>query len=57
MGLRVNVKKRVNIGKVAAGLNARKVIEKSVYDEMVAMLDRCVFLHIDAISTEPVCVP
>lgn len=39
MGLRVNVKKRVNIGKVAAGLNARKVIEKAVYDEMVAMLD------------------
>lgn len=40
MGLRSNVKKRVNIGNVAAGLNARKVIEKAVFDELVAMLDR-----------------
>mmetsp|Transcript_11955 Transcript_11955/g.35795 ORF Transcript_11955/g.35795 Transcript_11955/m.35795 type:complete len:489 (-) Transcript_11955:354-1820(-) len=39
MGLRSNVKKRVNIGNVAAGLNARKVIEKAVFDELVAMLD------------------
>ena len=41
MGLRSNVKKRVNLGNVAAGLNARKVIEKAVFDEMVSMLDRC----------------
>ena len=41
-GLKNNVKKRVNIGDVPAGLNVRRLIEKAVYDEMVAMLDRWV---------------
>jgi SRP54-type protein, helical bundle domain len=41
MGLRSNVKKRVNIADVPAGLNVRRLIEKAVYDEMVSMLDRC----------------
>lgn len=40
MGLRTNVKKRVNIVDVPAGLNVRRLIEKAVYDEMVSMLDR-----------------
>jgi signal recognition particle GTPase len=40
MGLRSNVKKRVNIADVPAGLNVRRLIEKAVYDEMVSMLDR-----------------
>ncbi len=39
MNLRANVKKRVNITEVAAGLNARRIIEKAVYDELCAMLD------------------
>jgi signal recognition particle subunit SRP54 len=39
MGLRSNVKKRVNIADVPAGLNVRRLIEKAVYDEMVSMLD------------------
>ncbi len=43
MGLRVNVKKRVNIADVPAGLNVRRLIEKAVYEEMVAMLDRLPF--------------
>jgi len=41
MNLRANVKKRVNITEVAAGLNARRIIEKAVYDELCAMLDGC----------------
>lgn len=43
MGLRINVKKRVNIADVPAGLNVRRLIEKAVYEEMVAMLDRLPF--------------
>ena len=39
VNLRANVKKRVNITEVAAGLNARRIIEKAVYDELCAMLD------------------
>lgn len=39
--LRNNVKKRVNIQDVAAGLNVRRIIEKAVFDELCAMLDRC----------------
>jgi signal recognition particle subunit SRP54 len=37
--LRVGVKKRVNIEQLAAGLNKQRVIEKAVFDELVAMLD------------------
>jgi signal recognition particle subunit SRP54 len=39
MTLRNNVKKRVNMDEVAAGLNKRKLIEKAVYDELCAMLN------------------
>lgn len=37
--LRTNVKKRVNVEELAAGLNKRKIIEKAVFDELCAMLD------------------
>jgi signal recognition particle subunit SRP54 len=37
--LRGNVKKRVNVEELAAGMNKRKIIEKAVFDELVAMLD------------------
>jgi signal recognition particle GTPase len=33
--LRNNVKKRVNVEELAAGLNKRKIIEKAVFDELV----------------------
>ncbi len=39
MELRANVKKRVNLEQLAAGLNKTRVIEKAVVDELVAMLD------------------
>lgn len=42
--LRNNVKKRVNIEEVAAGLNVRRIIEKAVFDELCAMVDGCVRL-------------
>jgi signal recognition particle subunit SRP54 len=38
-GLRDNVKKRVNVEELAAGLNKRKIIEKAVFDELCSMLD------------------
>ena len=41
IGLRKNVKNRVNLTEVAAGLNVRRIIEKAVFDELCAMLDRC----------------
>ncbi|KAI8464732.1 MAG: subunit of the signal recognition particle [Monoraphidium minutum] len=37
--LRTNIKKRVNVEELAAGLNKRKIIEKAVFDELCAMLD------------------
>lgn len=37
--LRENIKKKVNMSEMAAGLNKRKVIEKAVFDELCAMLD------------------
>jgi signal recognition particle subunit SRP54 len=37
--MRANVKKRVNVDELAAGLNKRKIIEKAVFDELCAMLD------------------
>ncbi|GBF94810.1 signal recognition particle 54 kDa [Raphidocelis subcapitata] len=37
--MRSNVKKRVNVEELAAGLNKRKIIEKAVFDEICAMLD------------------
>lgn len=37
--MRNNVKKRVNVDELAAGLNKRKIIEKAVFDELCAMLD------------------
>jgi len=37
--LRTNVKKRVNVDELAAGLNKRKIIEKAVFDELCAMLN------------------
>ncbi|KIY97276.1 hypothetical protein MNEG_10689, partial [Monoraphidium neglectum] len=37
--LRANIKKRVNVEELAAGLNKRKIIEKAVFDELCAMLD------------------
>lgn len=37
--LRNNIKKRVNVEELAAGLNKRKIIEKAVFDELCAMLD------------------
>ena len=37
--LRNNVKKKVNLPEMAEGLNKQKVIEKAVYEELVAMLD------------------
>jgi signal recognition particle subunit SRP54 len=37
--LRNNVKKRVNVEELAAGLNKRKIIEKAVFDELCSMLD------------------
>lgn len=37
--LRNNVKKRVNVEELAAGLNRRKIVEKAVLDELVDMLD------------------
>lgn len=39
MGLRNNIKKRVNVEELAAGLNKRKIIEKAVADELAAILD------------------
>eukprot|EP00879_Flechtneria_rotunda_P006329 GHRR01006652.1.p1 GENE.GHRR01006652.1~~GHRR01006652.1.p1 ORF type:complete len:520 (+),score=205.24 GHRR01006652.1:452-2011(+) len=38
-GLRSNIKKRVNVEELAAGLNKRKIIEKSVFDELCSILD------------------
>lgn len=37
--LRSNVKKRVNMEQLAAGLNKQRIIEKAVFDELCAMLD------------------
>jgi hypothetical protein len=37
--MRANVKKRVNVEELAAGLNKRKIIEKAVFDELCSMLD------------------
>ena len=38
-GLRNNIKKRVNMDELAAGLNKRKIIEKAVFDELCSILD------------------
>eukprot|EP00878_Enallax_costatus_P032843 GHUV01036147.1.p1 GENE.GHUV01036147.1~~GHUV01036147.1.p1 ORF type:complete len:167 (-),score=44.27 GHUV01036147.1:195-695(-) len=38
-GLRANIKKRVNVEELAAGLNKRKIIEKAVFDELCSILD------------------
>eukprot|EP00775_Hariotina_reticulata_P009896 gene9896-10053_t len=38
-GLRNNIKKRVNVEELAAGLNKRKIIEKAVFDELCSILD------------------
>ncbi|WIA37924.1 hypothetical protein OEZ86_001301 [Tetradesmus obliquus] len=38
-GLRNNIKKRVNVEELAAGLNKRKIIEKAVFEELCAILD------------------
>lgn len=38
-GLRSNIKKRVNVEELAAGLNKRKIIEKAVFDELCSILD------------------
>lgn len=38
-GMRNNIKKRVNVEELAAGLNKRKIIEKAVFDELCSMLD------------------
>lgn len=37
--LRDNIKKRVNVEKLAAGLNKEKIIHQAVHDELVAILD------------------
>lgn len=37
--LRDNVKKKVKLDEVGAGLNKRKIIEKAVFDELCGMLD------------------
>ena len=37
--LRDNIKKRVNVEKLAAGLNKEKIIHQAVQDELVAILD------------------
>ena len=37
--LRENIKNKVNISEMPAGLNKRKVIEKAVFDELCLMLD------------------
>ncbi|CAD7695339.1 unnamed protein product [Ostreobium quekettii] len=39
IGLRGNIKKRVNMEEMAAGLNKRKIIEKAVFDELCGLLD------------------
>lgn len=38
-GLRNNIKKRVNVEELAAGLNKRKIIEKAVFEELCSILD------------------
>lgn len=37
--MRTNIKKRVNMDEMAAGLNKRKIIEKAVFDELCSLLD------------------
>jgi len=37
--LRKNIKKAINLTELAAGVNKRKLIQKAVFDELVALLD------------------